>query len=75
MASKALICANDNVFNKSILQDEGLYFSSANDVTLLVENKLKDDYSNFILANNIKIEKYYTWHKIISEYEVQLHKI
>ncbi|WP_345972448.1 DUF1972 domain-containing protein [Sulfurimonas diazotrophicus] len=69
MASNALICANDNKFNSTILEEDAFYFSSSKDVTKFAESIRKEDYGTF-LANNVKkIETIYTWPNIVDSYE------
>lgn len=70
MASKALIAANDNVFNKTVLGDDALYFSNPADIVRIMDNvSERDNYGNF-LSNNIgKIHAHYTWQGIVDAYE------
>ena len=72
MASQALVCANDNIFNKSILGTEAHYFSNSEQVSALVDSLTKDNYSHFISANKNKILETYNWTTIISQYENEL---
>lgn len=74
MASQALICAHDNIFNKSILQKDGLFFKTEFDVKRIVETIQKNDYSSFINANKHKIGTTFSWKKIIKQYEIELKK-
>lgn len=71
MASNAFICAQDNIFNKAILAEDALYFSSAEEVCTLVETSKKDT-GKFILSNIEKVSKTYSWETIISQYVVFL---
>lgn len=69
MATSSLICANDNPYNKSVLNTNALYFSNENDITNLLEKKIqKSDYFMFINNNKKEIEKNYNLQKIINEY-------
>lgn len=70
MASKALIVAHDNVFNKAILKDNALFFSSYQDVANIIHQieKLKD-VQNFKNNNYLLIKDEYSWEKITSMYE------
>ena len=72
MASQALICANDNIFNKSILGEDAHYFTSFEHVSLLVDSLKKEDYSHFVTSNKNKILETYNWATIISQYENEL---
>ncbi len=68
MASKTLIVANNNVFNKSILEDNALYFNNKNDVSEILNTKIKENYT-YMLSNNFdKIKKHFNWEKINQEY-------
>lgn len=68
MASQALICAHDNIFNKSILSTDAFYFNDAQGVSDLLQQKKKKDYTNTIRANEIKIQSTYAWPKIVTQY-------
>lgn len=68
MASDSFIIANDNLFNKSILQDNALYFTTANDVAGVMKLN-KSDYLNYVKQNKIKIESEFNWNLINSKYE------
>ena len=68
MASNASICAQDNIFNKAILGEDALYFSSAEDVCRLVESASKKVTEKSILSNLEKVSKIYAWETIISQY-------
>jgi glycosyltransferase involved in cell wall biosynthesis len=70
MASSALIAAHDNVFNRSVLGEDALYFSNFSEVKCLLENdsckKLKPDFAS---KNLEKIKHHYNWDLIINSYE------
>lgn len=71
MAAGAFIAAHDNIFNKYVLKENALYFSSSNEVKELVET-LNTDLSkrNDFTKNNLKqIHDFYTWDNITSMYE------
>ncbi len=67
MASGAFILAHENQFNRSVLDDNALYFSKKQDVSLSLNNIAKKDI--YIKKNLDKIEKVYNWSKIINDYE------
>jgi len=70
MASGSLVCANDNPFNRYILEADALYFKTPNDVTLYI-NEVKYNqpvYQQFIANNRKKIEEKYSWDNIINQY-------
>lgn len=70
MASNTLIVANDNIFNKSILESDAFYFENASDIKqLLIEDKAFEQKKSFVEKNTAKIEKFYTWDTINSAYE------
>jgi len=71
MASSSLICANDNPFNKYILEKDALYFQDAEDVRkhLLTVDYDRDLYQLMIANNLDKITKIYDWEIIVGQYE------
>lgn len=69
MASSALICANTNIFNAAVLEEEALYFSNVEDVHNILHATKKTDYSLFLEKNLTKINADYSWKKIVSSYE------
>lgn len=70
MASQALIVAHDNPFNKAILGNNAYYFSTAGDVTQLINGFTANTKDNEMIARNLSVIKNeYSWEKIISEYE------
>jgi glycosyltransferase involved in cell wall biosynthesis len=75
MGSQALIAAHDNDFNRAILQGDGLYFSTADDVKRLIDNMVKNDNLSKISNNMKKIEMEFNWNNIIDQYESFFNKI
>lgn len=74
MASNALIIANDNVFNRAVLEDDAFYFSSEIHVTdILNGNPQKKDYNAFIERNRTRISEFYSWEYITGLLEKSLH--
>jgi glycosyltransferase involved in cell wall biosynthesis len=75
MGSGALICANDNVFNRSILEDDAFYFNTKEDV----QGHLDDDKAvvraGIIDNNYAKIKTMYSWERIVSQYETLFQKV
>ncbi len=71
MASSAYICANENSFNRAILNDEALYFKNDDDVAEHVNQFSVSDANrvDFIDRNFEKIKSLYTWESIINHYE------
>ncbi|MHA7942479.1 DUF1972 domain-containing protein [Formosa sp. 3Alg 14/1] len=74
MASGALIVANDNVFNKSILKDNALYFKDEKDVCRIMDDAvLFEKYKKEFKNNNVKeIMLNFNWDLINSQYEEYL---
>lgn len=65
MASSALIVANDNIFNRGVLEGDAFYFSDAEQITDLLNSGLrKDNYNDFIERNRRKIGEFYSWEHI-----------
>jgi glycosyltransferase involved in cell wall biosynthesis len=69
MASGALIAANNNEFNVSLLGKDAYYFMDADEVKHLVEEVSHGIKENTMIENNIrKIREQFTWTKIIDQY-------
>lgn len=68
MASSAYIAAYKNVFNTYVLEDDGVYYRTADEVARLIENYTDTDRDKFIKANISKIEQEYNWGKVSEEY-------
>ncbi|MFI0429730.1 DUF1972 domain-containing protein [Mariniflexile sp. HMF6888] len=68
MSSNALIIANNNIFNKSILENDALYFNTSEDVSTYINSIKKIEYSNFLEENKRKIETNYSWEIINKQY-------
>ena len=68
MASNSLICAHDNIFNKSILEKEAYYFSDSQEISDLMNIKIKDKENVFVIDNKQKINDLYSWGKIVDDY-------
>ncbi|MCA0365858.1 MAG: DUF1972 domain-containing protein [Bacteroidetes bacterium] len=68
MASQGLICANDNIFNKSILGSDAFYFNNQDQVAETINKVNKSDFFNFIENNNLKIKELYDWDNINGQY-------
>jgi glycosyltransferase involved in cell wall biosynthesis len=69
MASGALIAANNNEFNVSLLQKDAYYFLDADEVRTLVEEIYHGQKEHTMIENNIrKIREEFTWQKIIDQY-------
>ncbi|GAA4450666.1 glycosyltransferase [Nibrella saemangeumensis] len=70
MASGALLCAHENVFNKYILEKDALYFTTVSGVVEALKTVRKEQpvYQQMIQANNDKITRLYNWDIIIEKY-------
>jgi glycosyltransferase involved in cell wall biosynthesis len=68
MASRALITAHDNDFNKGILKENGYYFSNAEAVKNILNTIKKNDNLHFVQNNFDAIVNEYNWDKINGEY-------
>jgi len=70
MACGCSIVAHDNPFNKAILNEEALYFSSPADVrAILDEESVSKRLSEYKEKNADKVKKLYNWATIIDQYE------
>ena len=70
MASNTLIIANNNIFNKSILEDNAHYFDNSNDIKKsLNQDILFANKEIFAIAKIQKINELYSWGIINSSYE------
>jgi glycosyltransferase involved in cell wall biosynthesis len=68
MASKALIMAHNNSFNKAILKENGFYFSNSKEVKELLLKIRREDYSKRIQNNFETIINEFNWDKINGDY-------
>ena len=68
MASKTLIIANDNQFNKSILESDAFYFKDKKDVKKIILSVNKNDYYNKVERCFSKIRTKYNWDLINQAY-------
>lgn len=69
MASRALICAHQNRFNSSILQEDAFYFTTTKEVSDHIDRIDKNSYSDYVEHNLRKIVDIYEWNTIIDQYE------
>lgn len=70
MASNAMICANDNVFNRAVLNDNATYFSTASDVAhnVLTVEKATGKYNQMLANNRDRIKDFYSIENIVDLY-------
>src|SRR5260221_750421 len=70
MASKALVFAHENVFNRNGLGEDAYYFSSAADVTVFMEGFDRGTTEDAMTQRNYeKIVEKFSWPDIITKYE------
>lgn len=70
MASSALIAANENEFNSTILGKDAYYFKDSIGVKKLLESINKNDFEQSkVISNLSKIKSLYSWEVIIDTYE------
>ncbi len=75
MGSNTLICAHDNIFNKSILSENAFYFKSVGDVENICRTVSKKDHLNKIALNSKNIKINFSITKIVSQYEDLFYKM
>ncbi len=68
MASNSLICAHDNIFNKSILENDAFYFKNIEQISALMDAKIKNKENELVNSNKVKIKNFYSWGKIVDDY-------
>lgn len=68
MASRALIAAHNNDFNKGILKENAYYFSNPLEVKNILNKNKKNDNLQFIQNNFDAIVNDFNWNKINGEY-------
>ncbi|MEH6769960.1 DUF1972 domain-containing protein [Maribacter arcticus] len=68
MASCALIIAHDNVFNKSVLEENAFYFTKKEEIATFLNTLTKEKHQNMINGNINKINNDFNWDKINQEY-------
>lgn len=78
MASECFIMAHNNEFNKSVLNENALYFTNSEDVKNILNNidETTQKYrENFTSANLEIIRKEYSWEKLIDDHEEYFYSI
>lgn len=75
MGSNSFICANDNIFNRAILGSDAIYFSSPDDISIILKSMKKADNLQSIENNFKKIREEFNWERIIDQYETHFLKI
>lgn len=68
MASRALVMAHDNDFNKGVLKENAYYFSNSNEVKNILKTIKKSNNLPMVETNFMAIKNEYNWEKINGEY-------
>ncbi|MFY8096185.1 MAG: DUF1972 domain-containing protein [Flavobacterium sp.] len=68
MASKALVIAHNNEFNKGVLKENAYYFSNPEEVKKILNTVKKNDNLHFIKNNFQAIANDFNWEKINGDY-------
>lgn len=72
MASDCFILANNNIFNKAVLNDSAIYYSNATEVSNILNSieNLAEKYKEKFIAQNLEvIRQEYSWEKLVDEHE------
>jgi glycosyltransferase involved in cell wall biosynthesis len=69
MACNTFICAHNNIFNKSILGEDALYFQSSDEVADMLKQGIPKNKKTAKENNLLKIKELYSWETIIDQYE------
>ncbi len=77
MASKAFIISHDNIFNRSVLKENAIYFNTINNINNIISDfdNLKNNKNSFIENNIQSIKDNYSWVKIANQYEKLFNKL
>lgn len=68
MASKALIAAHNNDFNRGVLENNAFYFENSDEVANLIQSVKKSDNLQWIENNFKAIEEKFNWDTINGQY-------
>jgi glycosyltransferase involved in cell wall biosynthesis len=73
MASQVLIVAHDNVFNRSVLENDAFYFQNDQQIAAILNNDInREEHVQMIRNNADKIRSLYSWDHIIDLLENHL---
>jgi len=77
MGCRSLISANDNIFNRSILGNDALYFQTVEDITQQMKAAYREnpEHNHYLNNNAFKIKNYYSWKNIGERYEQYFYDI
>lgn len=68
MASHALVAAHDNPFNRSVLEDNALYFADADAVARILATDPAPLRERFVRRNLEKVARVYDWERIAAQH-------
>ncbi|HUS01356.1 MAG TPA: DUF1972 domain-containing protein [Chitinophagaceae bacterium] len=75
MAGKTLIAAHDNPFNRSVLNEDGVYFSNVPDIYKIIRSTVRGEREAKMITNNYqKITTEFNWLKVVTSYEAFFYK-
>ena len=70
MAAGCFILANDNIFNRSVLKDNAIYYNSPDEVTRILNDEKCFSDKEVLIANNIqRISTHYSWERLVDQHE------
>ena len=70
MAAGCIILANDNIFNRSVLKDNAIYYNSSDEVTRILNDEKCFSDKEALIANNIqRISTDYSWERLVDQHE------
>jgi glycosyltransferase involved in cell wall biosynthesis len=70
MASRAMVAAHDNPFNRAVLQEDAFYFSTCYEVKGIIETTTCNEHQLAMINNNLKkIKEQFNWDTVVSKYE------
>ena len=82
MAAKSFIAAHDNIFNKTVLAKNSIFFSSHQDVAKIIKKYINNHNGNYdsiketnIMNNHEIIIEKYNWENITNKYENLFYKL
>jgi glycosyltransferase involved in cell wall biosynthesis len=76
MGAGALIAAHDNVFNRSVLDENAYFFRTSNDVTKIIKISPNTAQNKTFIQNNLlAIKQQYNWPAVIDAYFTLFEKL
>ena len=69
MAASAMICAHDNVFNRAVLNGNGVFFQEEKEIAEIIQGNIDDTTkTNWVGQNIERLDSIYNWEKVIDAY-------